>query len=238
MRLNITLAFLILVGLSSCKDKFGTCTTYYDGGEKVRSKVPCNLRTREKNGIMRVYKKNGDLWKTVVYVDNQVEDTTKFYYSRTGELLKIVPMLHDKRNGVAIEYFKNGKVKKEEPYKDNLKEGHHRVFKENGNLLSEIYYSKGEKEKGAIYYYENVDLVKEKITYTQDIRNGAYEKYDEKGKLMLKGSFKNGLPVGSWTFKTILGNLKEADIAEITYAYREDIKLLDKYLDENLGLRQ
>ncbi|MCI4668503.1 MAG: hypothetical protein MRZ79_10220 [Bacteroidia bacterium] len=231
--LNI-LAFLLMVGLSSCGDKFGTCTTYYEDGETVRSKVPCNLSTNEKNGIMRVYKKNGDLWKTMVYVDNMLEDTTRFFYSRTGEPLKTVPMQKDKRHGVAKEYFKNGKVKREQPYINNLKEGFHRIYDEEGRILSETYYNKGLKEKIAITNFEDVDQLHEKISYKQNRRYGAYEKYNQQGKLVLKGEYRNGYPVGTWRFRTVVGNLKDASPSELSYAYKADIEQLDKYLFEHL----
>jgi len=229
--------FLLILGAClalGCGDTYGTCYTYYGDGETVRSEVPCNRSKGTKDGLMKVYRKNGELWKTIPYVNGVEEDTTRLYYSHSDKLLKIVPMEGGKREGSAIEYYRNGEIKKIQPYEDNKKSGLHKTFTEKGKLISEEYYKNGLKEKTATYYYEDSDQVKEKISYIQDNRNGAYVKYDSKGRLLLEGAYKNGLPTGKWTFRSSIGKPITADIAEIKYAYKEEVKGLDEYFYEQL----
>lgn len=235
MKIIKLLALLSLVGLYSCGEKWGTCTTYYKDGETVRSKVPCNLKNGYKNGVMKIFKKNGDLWQTIVYVENKIEDTTRFYYSRSGEILKVVPMLHGQKEGTAIEYSRDGKVLKEQPYKDGKKEGTHKEFDEDGRLIAEEYFMNGLKEKVSTYYYEESDQLKESISFIQNVRNGAYQKFDEKGRLILSGAYKNGRPTGEWTFRSVLGTTLKAQASELAYAYSRDIMPLDDYLFENMN---
>ncbi|MEO0897826.1 MAG: hypothetical protein AAFY71_15575 [Bacteroidota bacterium] len=220
--------------LASCGDKYGNCITYYEDGETIRTVVPCNMSKGIKNGVMKTYRKNGDIWNTKTYVDNVVEDTTKYYYSYGGELLKTVPMAKGERNGQSVEYYRNGQVKAETDYTNNKKDGAKREYTKKGKLLLEEFYKKGLKEKVASYYFDKGEILREKISYIQDVRNGAYEQYNEKGKLLLKGAYKNGKPINKWTIRTSYGNLVTTTPREILYVYYSEAQKIDKYFFENL----
>ncbi|MEL7341353.1 MAG: hypothetical protein AAGM67_12800, partial [Bacteroidota bacterium] len=85
------ISFVLTLGLLlACNSKRDwICTDYYDTGE-VKSTVPCPEGV--KNGVMRIFHKSGTLWNTLVYVDGVVQDTMRFYYSKTGKVLRAVPM--------------------------------------------------------------------------------------------------------------------------------------------------
>ena len=95
--------------LLSCSDEDRICTTYYDSGE-VRSTVPCPDGIR--NGTMSIFHKSGTLWNTKEYVNGMVQDTMRFYYSRTGDVLRAVPMKDNEKHGRAVEYDKKGNLVK------------------------------------------------------------------------------------------------------------------------------
>lgn len=119
---------------------FTLCQEFYDDG-RLKSEVECKGGVF--NGLYKEYHKNGDLWKEVHYQDNVVVDTTRYYYSRTGELLKEVPMKAGAREGISTEYYKNGQAKILTTFRANQLDGPKIWFTETGDTTQYISYQKG-----------------------------------------------------------------------------------------------
>ena len=88
MRIWILIAGLALTFtiLSGCSDEAYICTSKYASGE-LESEVPCDKHSGTYDGEMRVYHKSGKLWKTKYFVDGIEEDTTRFYFYKSLNLL-------------------------------------------------------------------------------------------------------------------------------------------------------
>lgn len=196
--ISLRLPQLVICGLSilllSCSDEDRVCTTYYDSGE-VRSTVPCPDGVR--NGSMKIFHKSGTLWNSKEYVDGKVQDTMRFYYSRTGEVLRAVPMKDDEKHGRAVEYDKKGKVSKVIHYLLGLRDGPLETYFESGQLRELTEYKEGNRHGKYKLHLEDGTLIKDG-TYIQDKEYGKWRSFRVDGSPLASFSYYGGIRQGGF----------------------------------------
>ncbi|MEL7534306.1 MAG: hypothetical protein AAFN10_23575 [Bacteroidota bacterium] len=185
--------------LLSCSDKDRICTTYYDSGE-VRSTVPCPDGIR--NGTMSIFHKSGTLWNTKEYVEGKVQDTMRFYYSRTGDVLRAVPMKDNEKHGRAVEYDKKGNLVKVIHYLVGLRDGALETYYEDGELKELTEYKEGNRHGKYQLKLADGTLVKEG-TYIQDRQYGKWRSFRPDGTQLSSFSYYEGIRHGGFgVFRT------------------------------------
>lgn len=172
---------LLGLGLGSCDSSPTICTSYYKQ-DKLKYEVPCKKGVFE--GTYREYNRSGDLWVVKHYVEGVEEDTTRYYYSRTGELLKQVPMLHGQKHGQAVEFYKDGARKRVQQY-------------EQGQRVGED-----------VRYHEDGQTLQERTTYVANRQEGPYLRQSASGQALVQGQYEAGQAVGTWTHRYANGKVK------------------------------
>jgi antitoxin component YwqK of YwqJK toxin-antitoxin module len=124
-----------------------------------------------KNGIFKLYKKNGDLDRLEKY-----EDGIKIEGDEQTMILE-----------VRQQFYESGNVKERGSYKEGKKQGTFRFYDENGN------------ETGAALYVEDQKIGEGKIDSTGQ-RQGDWKLYYPSGELRAQGAYVNGLKEGDWMF--------------------------------------
>lgn len=167
--LSVSLLSILVVG---CEDKMYDCTRHDDEGN-LKSSVPC-----DENGVYHgeylEYHKTGKLWERRFYVDGLQEDTTRYFFYQTGNVLKEVPMAAGKKQGISRVFRKDGSVEKSESFEEGLHQG------------------------PATLYYEN-GFPRETFTYDQDQRSGPYFFHAEDSTVIVSGEHFQGAKYGKWT---------------------------------------
>lgn len=171
-RTFLGLLFFITVLSTSCEEKMYDCTRH-DSEGNLKSTVPC-----DKNGVYQgeylEYHKTGKLWERRFYIDGLQEDTTRYFFYKTGNVLKEVPMVAGKKHGVVRTFRKDGSVEKSESYADGFLSGPSTFFYENG-------------------------FPKETFTYDQDQKSGPYFFHAEDSTVIVSGEYFRGSKYGKWT---------------------------------------
>jgi antitoxin component YwqK of YwqJK toxin-antitoxin module len=173
--------FLVVCTWLSCGQEPTLCTSYYSQ-DKLKYEVPC--KDGLFHGTYREYNRAGNLWVVKHYVDGVVEDTTRYYYARSGELLKEVAMLHDKKQGQSVEYAEDGSRKRVQHFEQDRRVGEELTYHPDGKTIEEL------------------------KTYRDHQLNGPYRRQDETGQVLLEGTYQAGEPAGTWVHFYPDGNPK------------------------------
>jgi len=174
----LALSFFSMIG---CGPNETICTSRYGNGQ-LKYEVPCVDGLFD--GTYREYNKHGDLW-VVKHFDAGVEvDTTTYYYSGSGQLLKSVPMQEGAKHGQAFEYYEDGQLKRAQTYRQGKRHGQD------------------------INYHPDGETVQELKTYQDNVLQGPYERRDETGTLLVEGKYADGQRVGTWQHHYPSGELK------------------------------
>lgn len=86
---------------------------FYPSGE-LKSETSYNAEGK-RNGIYKVYYKDGKSKEEIGYLNGRIEGMLKAYYE-SGKIWYEVPYKKGKKEGTVKTYHKNGKVKKEVVY--------------------------------------------------------------------------------------------------------------------------
>lgn len=185
------MAWFALLGLG-CGPNETICTSRYSN-DQLKYEVPC--RDGLFHGTYREYNKHGDLW-VVKHFEAGVEvDTTTYYYSGSGNLLKSVPMQEGAKHGQALEYYEDGPLKRAQTYRQGRRDGQD------------------------IHYHPDGKTVQELKTYQDNVLQGPYERRDETGALLVEGQYVDGQRVGTWQHHYPDGALKA------TFGYEQGKKI-------------
>ncbi len=173
----VTLALLTI----SCGPKETICKKKFSNGS-LEYEVPCIGGVF--NGEYREYNRAGDLWITKTFVKGVEVDTTRYYYSRTGEILKEIPMRLGEKHGLAKEYYKDGNLKRVQQFSQGVRNG-----------------------EDATYYPRSTQIHFTK-TYRGGVPEGDYRRYTPDGKTALEGQYAQGKASGEWKHYYPSGKLK------------------------------
>lgn len=102
-------------------------------------------------GLVKHYRKDGNLASEITYKDKKKHGPAKGYY-KDGKLKSELWYQENVLHGVAKMYYENGKLYRETPYTKGETDGIQKVYRENGILLSEIPYKMGQLGIGTLEY--------------------------------------------------------------------------------------
>ncbi|MEO0468134.1 MAG: hypothetical protein AAF206_00835 [Bacteroidota bacterium] len=159
----------------------------FHGNGALKHEVPCLNGVPE--GEMKIYHANGDLRATKFFVNGLEEDTARYFYSKTGDVLKTVPMIAGKRNGQAIEYDKKGRLIETTDYQEDLKHG------------------------AEIRYFPDSEQIQEKKEYAEGYLHGKYAAFSAAGNPVREGEYYYDRKFGKWRMFRKDGSL----LATFTY---------------------
>ncbi len=168
----LALSFFLTLLLAGCEDKMYDCTRH-DSEGNLKSTVPC-----DENGVYQgeylEYHKTGKLWERRFYVNGLQEDTTRYFFYKTGNVLKEVPMAAGKKHGIVRTFRKDGSVEKSESFLEGYHSGPTTVYYENG-------------------------FPQETFTYDQDQKSGPYFYHAEDSTVIVAGEYFQGAQYGKWS---------------------------------------
>jgi len=193
--INICIWPLILGGLFACNSEPTICERFHANG-KLQYRVPCDGGIY--NGLYEEYNRSGDLWVTRMYVNGVVEDTVRYYYSRTGELLKEVPMKADQKEGRAREYEKDGTLKREQDFVAGKRNGGDREYHSNGKVVARLTTYKDNQKNGPFIRKGSDGTVLTQGAYVEDIPFGDWTHFYASGEPLAQFTYKNGVRKGQF----------------------------------------
>ncbi|WP_336018250.1 DnaJ domain-containing protein [Fusobacterium polymorphum] len=182
----------------------GRCLEYDFDGNIISE---CFYKDDKLDGIYKRYSNN----KVILEVNyqNGKREGKGVEYDLNGNLISEYFYKDDELDGIYKRYS-NNKVILEENYKNGILDGKFTLFSSESKILMEGFYRDGKKEGEWIYsnleklygkdsyIYSDLDEYKFLISLIESAHIFYYE--DEEEKINIKGSFKNGLKEGEWTF--------------------------------------
>lgn len=147
---------------------------------RVGTQTTANYINGEKDGEVRVYYPNGDIWKVENYKKGVLHGARKKWY-RNRELAYEANFANGIEHGEVKEYHKNGNNWKATGFHLGDTNGVHKRWYENEVLAYEGSYKKDAKEGVHKSYHQNGSLL-EKAAYSNGKRNGRTEFFYEDGK--------------------------------------------------------
>ena len=142
-----------------------------------------------KEGIEKIYHKNGNLRYEISYKNGKLDGIEKFY-DKSGILRYEISYKNGKLDGIKKEYYESGALQRELPYKDGKPEGISKSYHENGTLRYEIFDKDNKEEWRKLYY--NSGALETEISGKNDKTEWVSKHYYESGVLKRETSFKNG----------------------------------------------
>lgn len=127
---------------AEAENKIDTSTVADTGFTGIRKYFIKNRLVKEitfKNGIrqglLKTYQLNGNIYQSFWYENGKREDTAKWYYE-DGRLFRKTPYFRDSMNGIQIQYFKNGRVKAKMSYKNGIRTPYLEEFNNDGKKVT------------------------------------------------------------------------------------------------------
>lgn len=105
----------------------------------------------KKDGLVKVYSKDGKLVSEINYKDGVRDGTGKSYY-KNGNIQLLIPYEMGKRHGIVKRFYESGEIYKETEFSNDHETGIQKTFKENGKLRSEARLEDGEPCAGLKEY--------------------------------------------------------------------------------------
>lgn len=190
------LSFFITLCFSGCEEKMYDCTRH-DSEGNLKSTVPC-----DENGVYQgeylEYHKTGKLWERRFYVDGLQEDTTRYFFYKTGNVLKEVPMKAGKKHGTVRTFQKDGLVEKSETYDQGLLSGATTIHYKNGFPKETYTYDQGQRS-GPYFFHAEDSTVIVAGEYYQGAKYGKWSHYDYNGTLLAVISYYNNKKEGGFS---------------------------------------
>jgi antitoxin component YwqK of YwqJK toxin-antitoxin module len=168
-----------------------------------------------KQGVTKIFYRNGSVKQRVPFKDGR-EDGQGFEYDTTGIIITIIDYKagfikkqekinrRDKnglKQNVWKEFYPNGKLKNECTYVNDLREGYLKEYSMNGDLQNTTKYISGKIVENPpelarldtrTEYYEG-GIIKSSGTYKNGIPEGTYREYSLDGKITSSKIFKDGI---------------------------------------------
>ncbi|MBU2995232.1 hypothetical protein KO500_02255 [Cellulophaga baltica] len=191
------LAFIILFGISSCKQAINKNDKQVINSEallaqKVKtvidlSGVPndtitySNLNFSIKNGLF-------------YFKDKKYSGILKKYHPKV-KMVVYISVYNGKRHGPYNSYYENGRLCQTKQYKNNKITGRHYIYWKNGNLKISYWYYNGIKEGVQKRWYRDGSPFCE-FNYKNGKRNGKQKAWRTSGKLQINNEIINGNTYG------------------------------------------
>lgn len=226
---HLAMLFLLMaVVFTGCGDKMYDCTRH-DSEGNLKSTVPC-----DENGVYQgeylEYHKTGKLWERRVYVNGLQEDTTRYFFYKTGNVLKEVPMTAGKKHGAVRTFRKDGSVEKSESFAEGLLFGPTTEYYENGFPRETFTYDQGQRSGPYFFHAEDSTVIVAGeyfqgakygkwshsdydgttlavLTYYNNKKEGGFSVFKENGMPFLSGDFAGGFLHGDVNFYDQEGNI-------------------------------
>jgi uncharacterized protein len=161
--------------------------TYYSNGQLIVAELYENKKL--KDGVYKVYYRNGKLKKIVTKKDNTDNGPFSFYYDN-GQLNDTCNYVNGKIEGQYLSYYESGKLQSKHNYKNGKVDGESEKYNEDGKLIEkDVWKNSKTTEKnrftaeGKLYQTLELD---DNILYR--LRN-----YNEEGKVTAELEDKRGL---------------------------------------------
>lgn len=193
-----TIFFLAFVAmtLSGCEEKLYDCTRHDDDGN-LKYIVPC-----DGNGVYHgeylEYHKTGKLWERRFYVNGLQEDTTRYFFYKTGEVLKEVPMKEGKKHGLTRQFREDGTVLKSETFVDGYHTGPSSHYYESGSPRETIHFEEDQKT-GPYFFFAEDSTVLVQGEYYQGGKYGKWTHFDYDGTKLAVITYYNDKKEGGFT---------------------------------------
>ncbi|WNJ18084.1 hypothetical protein [Pontibacter sp. G13] len=183
--------------ITGCDSGPKFCTEHYSNGQ-VKYSVQCDPATGDYMGLMKEYHRNGELWKTRYFDEGKENDTTYFFYSKTGDIFRKLPMQNGEKHGLAQSFHPDGTLKQSGRYQFNRKEGEHISFYSNGEMESRIVFEGGTEVGVRTDFFKN-GAVKFRGEFKDGERHGVWKYYDRSGNSLAEFTFRNGQRMGPFS---------------------------------------
>ncbi len=199
--MNLRIAILFIVLLSSCYELFGqhhTAHTYYDDDHTILKETFSVLEGKERmlDGKYISYYENGNLKSEGYYRNNKPTGYWNYYYEN-GKLKMRGQLKGKSTHGVWQYYYENGQLSMEGEIHNGKREGIWKFYFESGPLKSKGEFINGEKTGIWNHYYEDGTL-KAQAFYKND--RGYYKEFYTNGNVKLEGYNLNGKSDSTWTY--------------------------------------
>lgn len=197
-------------------------------GEVIKFDSGCKVKKREHykqgalDGTSTLYGEGGKVESTQEYKEGKLEGPSRTYYA-DGTLESEIDFKDNKRNGECRTYYPNGNLKTSSIYIDNSPIGELTHYQPDGvTLLGEYKYVGAGLKIGLWEDWNNEGKQTKSANYHQGVLHGDYREYafNEGGFCVetVKGSYKYGLPDGTWVHRT-----KENHLEKVTVHDKEAI---------------
>ena len=145
-------------------------------------------------GHWKEWHENGQQWKDEFYEDGLKNGTSK-HWRTDGAIVFDGQYKNDKKDGEWIYYYHvQDKKKSEGRYVAGNKVGQWLNFFENEFGDSTVTITDGDGKK------HKVKNLSSQVHYEDGVLHGSYVEWDETGKEIINGKYKNGKPIGKWTW--------------------------------------
>jgi len=175
-------------------DKSGRKTgNWVETDSLYKVKLETQYANNLKNGYLKGYDINGNLYRLEKYVDDVLQ----------------IDAVELKKVAVKKRYFPNGQVREQGAFLEDKPVGMHTMYDSSGTpLITEVFENGVLVSKGMIdnqgrkqgewseYYYEGE--VKSLGSYVDDLKEGVWKYYYKNQVLEQQGSYSKGLQTGTW----------------------------------------
>jgi len=154
---------------------------YYQTGELS---IQFNSINNKKNGLVKHYSKNGDIWRTQEYK-------------------------HGKKDGLSISYYSPQSIAKKSRFKAGQPDGIHEAFLTNGKRSDKWIFEQGKLISHFKFQHFESGALQFQHTFRNKMKNGLSKEYVEDGKLISSVNYKNNFRHGKTLLFYNSGNIKE-----------------------------
>jgi len=163
---------------------------YKEWYENAQLKFEINFKKGVKNGLAKIYHKNGQLSEKGNMLDKR--DGLWRLWNKNGKLIKEVEFKEGKKYGLERWWYENGTLRCESNYKEDGIDGLWILWDENGQKHHEGYYKNG-KQDGLWKWWvcKNGKLWRE-TNYKEGFKDGIERIWHNYGQLKESSTFKDG----------------------------------------------
>lgn len=146
-------------------------------------------------GIVKTYRKNGDLESSYQIIDDQKQGEELHYYERKGSIKEKSLMLQinwrdDEVHGTVRTWYPSGKIESEKEMIANMKQGKYIAWYEEGSLMMIEEYEKDVLLSGK-YFKKGEEIPVSRVT----LGTGVATIFDARGNFLRKTEYQKGLPI-------------------------------------------
>lgn len=160
--------------------------------DKNKNLVIPSFYEHPKNGVMKLYLKEGSLYMSISYKNNKKNGFTKCYSKKTKKISWEENYTNDLLDGITKNYYNNGTLKKEETFVMGVKEGWEHSYNEDEGYLEEAIMYANNVMNGAAFKYYKDGQVKHEAYFKDNKQEGITKEFYESGIPKLIAYWKDG----------------------------------------------